>query len=178
MPQEPILIVICTNRINSLSAVVGDYYSQLLSSSNQPTHILALTHLPKDFTETALYANQGKDLAFNQLKEAVEQAHKYVFIVPEYNGSYPGIFKTFLDGLTFPGTFLHKKCALVGVSQGPGGCQMGLSHLTDIFHYLKMNVLPEKVYLRNIIDQRLETVLANNQYQQSLERQAEGLIAY
>lgn len=178
MSQDPILIVISTNRNNSLSAAVGEYYGKLLQDRNQPTKILALTSLPQNFTATALYHNRGKDDAFNQLKHAVEQANKYVFIVPEYNGSFPGILKTFIDGLDFPNTFLHKKCALVGVSQGPGGSLTGLSHLTDVFHYLRMHVFPEKVYLRNITDRRLETVLANTKYPQLLQSQAEGLIAY
>ncbi len=178
MSQDPILIIISTNRINSLSAAVGEYYAELLSDNNQPNQTLSLTSLPSDFTATALYENQGKNAAFNQLKQVVEQATKYVFIVPEYNGAFPGILKTFIDGLDFPGTFRHKKCALVGVSQGPGGGLMGLSHLTDILHYLKMHVLPEKVYLRNITDSRLDTVLANTKYQQWLQSQAEGLIAY
>lgn len=178
MSQDPILIIISTNRINSLSAAVGEYYAKLLRENNQPNQTLSLTSLPNDFITTALYENQGKNAAFNQLKQVVEQANKYVFIVPEYNGSFPGILKTFIDGLDFPGPFQHKKCALVGVSKGPGGGLMGLSHLTDIFHDLKMHVLPEKVYLRNITDSSLETILANTRYQQLLQSQAEELITY
>ena len=178
MSQASTLIVISTNRRNSLSAVLGEYYAKLLNERNHSTETLALEALPTDFTSTAMYENKGKDDSFNQLKEKVEQAQKYVFIVPEYNGSFPGILKTFIDGLDFPNTFLHKKCALVGVSKGQGGCQMGLSHLTDIFHHLKMYVFPEKIYLRGITDSRLETVLENTSYTQLLQRQAEGFIAY
>ena len=108
----------------------------------------------------------------------MEEAQKYVFVVPEYNGSFPGVLKAFIDGLDFPTTFAGKKCALIGVSQGWRGGSTGLSHLTDIFHYLKMDVCPFKVYLPNIIDSRIETVLASNTYKRLLEEQAEAIIHY
>ena len=53
-----------------------------------------------------------------------------------------------------------------------------MSHLTDIFHYLKMHVHPLKPRLGNIRDSQLETVLANTQYVQLLEEQAEGIVNY
>ena len=42
----------------------------------------------------------------------MSQSEKFVFIVPEYNGSFPGVLKTFIDGLAFPDTFEQKKNVL------------------------------------------------------------------
>ncbi|MEL6607264.1 MAG: NAD(P)H-dependent oxidoreductase, partial [Bacteroidota bacterium] len=103
---------------------------------------------------------------------------KYVFIVPEYNGSFPGVFKAFIDGLQFPNTFKDKKCALVGVSKGPQGASFAMSHLTDIFHYLRMHVYPLKPRLAGIRDGQLASVLTNQQYVQLLDEQATGIINY
>ncbi len=178
MADSPILIVVGTNRLNSLSAAVAHYYADLLIQKGQPVQILELSSLPPDFIKTALYENRGKNHDFNQAKTQMEEAHKYVFVVPEYNGSFPGVLKAFIDGLDFPATFAGKKCALVGVSQGWRGGSTALSHLTDIFHYLKMDVYPSKVCLPNIIDSHIETVLASTTYKRLLEGQAEAIIHY
>jgi NAD(P)H-dependent FMN reductase len=178
MADSPILIVIGTNRPNSLSAAVAHYYADLLIKKGQDVQVLALSSLPPDFIKTALYANKGKNPDFNQAKKKMEEARKYVFVVPEYNGSFPGVLKAFIDGLDLPTTFAGKKCALIGVSKGWHGGSMGLSHLTDIFHHLKMDVCPFKVCLPNIIDSRIETVLASTTYKRLLEEQAEAIIDY
>ncbi len=178
MPSTKITVVSGTNNKNALSAQVADYYAELLRKRGCDHQVLKLTSLPDDFTVTALYENSGKNSEFNHLRELMEVTQKYVFIIPEYNGSFPGIFKAFIDGLQFPDTFKGKKCAMVGVSKGPQGGAFAMSHLTDIFHYLKMHVYPLKPRLGNILDSQLATVLANAQYVQLLEEQAEGIINY
>lgn len=173
-----VTIVSATNHQNSLTAQVAEYYAGLLHKRGCDNQVLKLTALPADFTVSALYENRGKHPTFNQLKERMEAAQKYVFIIPEYNGSFPGVFKAFIDGLQFPDTFSGKKCAMVGVSKGPQGGVFAMSHLTDIFHYLKMHVYPLKPRLASIQDRQLATVLANTKYIRLLEEQAEGFMNY
>src|SRR3546814_20991240 len=103
------------------------------------SQILDLSELPADFTASALYHNSGKNEKFNQLRMEMEQAQKYIFMLPEYNNSYPGVFKAFIDGLSYPNALLNKKCALVGISDGPSGHALGLSHINDVFNYLGMH---------------------------------------
>lgn len=176
--ESPILTIVGTNRFNSLCSAVAHYYADLLIKKKQPVQILELSSLPPDFIKAALYENRGKDYAFNQAKMQMEEAQKYVFVVPEYNGSFPGFLKAFIDGLDFPTTFAGKKCALIGIPKGWLGGSTALSHLTDIFHYLQMEVYPSKVCLPNIIDSRIETVLASTTYKRLLEEQAEAIINY
>jgi chromate reductase len=89
-----------------------------------------------------------------------------VFIVPEYNGSFPGVLKVFIDGLNFPNSFIHKKTAIVGISDGVQGGAIALSHLTDIFHYLGLNVLAQKVKIpflkKNFVDGKIVDPLIKN----------------
>ena len=178
MNNTKIVVISGTNNKNSLTAQVADYYARLLHKRGGNIQVLKLTSLPADFTATALYENNGQNPDFNYLQAIMETAQKYVFIIPEYNGSFPGVFKAFIDGLKFPDTFRDKKCAMVGVSKGPQGSAFAMSHLTDIFHYLKMHVHPLKPRLSSIQDSRLETVLANARYVQLLEEQAEEIINY
>ena len=178
MSSTKITVISGTNNKNSLTAQVADYYAGLLQKRGCDNQVLKLTSLPADFTVTALYENNGKNPEFNQLRTIMESAQKYVFIIPEYNGSFPGVFKAFIDGLQFPDTFRDKKCAMVGVSQGLQGGAFAMSHLTDIFHYLKMHVYPLKPKIGGIQDSQLATILANKRYVQLLEEQAEGIINY
>jgi len=108
------------------------------------------------------------------------ETEKFVFIVPEYNGSFPGVLKTFIDGLAFPATFNNKKCALVGISSGVLGAGMALSHLTDIFNYCGMNVLALKPKLANIKDNvdMDKDEITNNLYKELLATQAMQLVDF
>jgi chromate reductase, NAD(P)H dehydrogenase (quinone) len=173
-----IIVVSGTNSKNSLTSQVADYYAGLLHQHGCNNQVLKLTDLPEDFTATALYENNGKNTAFNRLQAIMEAAQKYVFIIPEYNGSFPGVFKAFIDGLPFPSTFREKRCALVGISQGPQGGAFAMSHLTDIFHYLRMHVYPLKPRLSGIQDSQLNTILANERYTRLLKEQAQGMVNY
>ncbi|MES2794483.1 MAG: NAD(P)H-dependent oxidoreductase [Bacteroidota bacterium] len=145
-----ISIVIGTNRADSVTKKVAIFYKNLLENIGNECQIIDLNKLPSDFTFSALYENSNKNLVFNEFKQKIESSEKFVFIVPEYNGSFPGVLKAFIDGLSFPGSLIHKKAALVGISDGVQGGAMALSHLTDIFHYLGLNVLAQKVKIPNL----------------------------
>jgi chromate reductase, NAD(P)H dehydrogenase (quinone) len=151
-----ISIIVSTNRKNAVSKKIAHYYKNLLDNLNTESQIIDLEHLPHDFAFSALYENSGKNEAYNILKQQVENSNKFVFIVPEYNGSFPGVLKTFIDGLSFPGSLQHKKAALVGISDGVQGGAIALSHLVDIFNYLGLNVLAQRVKIplmkKNFVD--------------------------
>jgi len=136
-----ILIVATTNRKNSKTYKVAEYYQNLLNLLSAENDILSLENLPEDFAFSALYENSGKNPEFNLHKDRMDAADKFIFIVPEYNGSFPGVLKTFIDGLGWPNSLTRKKAAFVSISDGGLGGSLAISHLTDIFHYLNCNVL-------------------------------------
>jgi len=145
-----ITIISSTNRPNAISLQVAQQYHALLSERNVNSTIIDLGQLPSDFIESALYKNAGKHDDVNKYIEILKNTDKYVFIVPEYNGSFPGVLKLFLDGMPYPSPFINKKCALVGLSSGTQGAGLALSHLTDIFNYMGMHVLAIKPRLARI----------------------------
>ena len=178
MNPEPILVVCTTNRPHSLTATVAGYYYELLQGKKVPVARLSLMDLPDDFTMSALYANKRKNADFNLLIAKMDLYKKYVFIVPQYNGSFPGVFKAFIDGYAEANIFVGKKCALVGVSKGRQGGVMGLSHLTDILHYLGMVVHPMQPKLCNMPDTNLATLEGKSKYLSLLEQQANLFIHF
>lgn len=171
-------IIIGTNRHNSLSKKVGINYQNLLKSLGQESKIIDLAELPEDFVFSALYHNSGKNEAFNTFQKFVDETTKFVFIVPEYNGSFPGVLKTFLDGLRYPDSFNNKKVALVGISAGVLGNAVGLGHLNDILSYMGTDVLGLRMKLGNMKAHFNGEEFTNDIYRNFLEKQAKALVAF
>lgn len=176
--MEKIAVICGTNRLDSMSYQIAKIYQGLLKNIGHESELIDLADLPNDFVFSALYNNAGKNVEFNHFRDIITQADKFVFIVPEYNGSFPGVLKTFIDGLKYPDSFKNKKCALVGLSSGVQGAGLALSHLTDIFHYCGMEVLSLKPKLSYIERHYKDGAIANELYVSLLTDQAKKLIAF
>ncbi|OUJ72416.1 NADPH-dependent FMN reductase [Hymenobacter crusticola] len=174
-----ITIIAGTNRPNSRALRIAHLYASLLAQRGAAHQLLDLAALPADFITNALYDNVGQHPEFNQLVKLASEADKLVFVVPEYNCSYPGVLKMFIDGLPYPGGIRGKKAALVGLGTGSQGGLLALSHMTDILMYLGTAVLPTRVRLP-FLDQHLtaDGELTNALYQQLLAEQTDQLIAF
>ena len=173
-----ITIIAGTNRPNSISSTLAAHYQAMLQEKGILSQVLDLSELPADFIFSALYANTGKNKAFNELTAMLNQSEKFVFIVPEYNGSFPGVLKAFIDGMNYPNPLRGKKAALVGISSGVQGASLALSHLTDILNYLGMHVLAQKPRLAQIEESMTENRLKNKLYIQLLHEQVEALLRF
>jgi chromate reductase, NAD(P)H dehydrogenase (quinone) len=143
-----ITVVSSTNRPNSMSLVVAKAYHSILESHQQEAQLLDLQDLPADFAGPQLYSAKGEQWRAMEERYIIG-ADKLVFVIPEYQGSFPGVLKSFLDGIS-PRHFNHKKAAIVGVSDGRAGNLRGQDHLTGILHYLKMHVHFSKPKLSQI----------------------------
>tara|TARA_R110000787_G_scaffold285493_2_gene401397 strand:+ start:841 stop:1206 length:366 start_codon:yes stop_codon:yes gene_type:complete len=75
---------------------------------------------------------------------------KIVMIVPEWNRSIPFMLKQMIDNSGWPSTLKNKDIYLIGTSGGIGGNMLGISHLTDILHYVGSNVHHNKVYVTQL----------------------------
>ena len=173
-----ITIISGTNRKSANSFKIARQYQDILKTKGQESSIIDLEKLPEDFLTTAFYENKGANEAFKPLMDQMKACQKFVFIVPEYNGSFPGILKLFIDALEFPGTLRNKKCALVGLSSGVQGSALAMSHLTDIFNYLGMHVLAQKPKLMGINDRMAEDKVKDDLGLQLLNEQADALMNF
>lgn len=144
-----ITIISGTNRPENVTLRVAKTISELLTSMEVEVQILDLQKLPRDFIfRNDVFGNP--DPGFTAIADQfISTADKFVFVVPEYNGSFPGICKAFIDAV-WPEQLKGKKAALVGLSSGRAGNLRGLDHLTGILHYLDIAVLPRKVNIMHI----------------------------
>lgn len=173
-----ITIVVGTNRRDSISQQIGIQYSEILEEHDIDASVLNLMDLPSDFIKSALYENVGKNEEFNTIRELMNQSQKFVFVIPEYNGSFPGVLKAFLDGLDRAKALTDKKCALIGISAGDQGAGLALSHFTDILHYCGTNVLAYKLRLAKIGDSMTDKKITNDLYLSKIQKQAQKLIEF
>lgn len=173
-----ITIIVGTNRRDSVSMQIAVQYSEILSEEGKESSILNLRELPPDFIYSALYENTGKNDLFNRARDLMNQSDKFVFVIPEYNGSFPGVLKAFIDGLDRAKALTDKKCALIGISAGDQGAGLALSHFTDILNYCGTNVLAYRLRLANIADLMTDNKISNQLYLSKIQKQAKKLIEF
>jgi len=80
----------------------------------------------------------------------VTNTEKFLFIIPEYNGSFPGVLKVFIDACDLPESFYDKKAAITGLSSGKYGNIRGVDHFTGVCHYMHLQVMPLKIHIAAI----------------------------
>lgn len=143
-----ITIIAGTNRAGSNSLKLARYYQQQLKEKGAESQILSLDQLPASLISSDMYGKRSPE--FQAIQDVVSASQKFLFVIPEYNGSFPGVLKTFIDACTFPESFYGKKAALVGLSSGKYGNVRGLEHFTGICHYIHLEVMPLRIHISGI----------------------------
>ena len=80
-------------------------------------------------------------------------------VVPEYNGSFPGILKYFIDLLPFPESFDCRPVSYVGVSAGQWGALRAVEQLQLVFGYRNAYVHPPRTFLLRSIPYWMRLVI-------------------
>lgn len=140
-----ITIIAGTNRRDSYSLKVANYYQRQLDRKGYGSEVISLESLPDNFIVSDLYGARSE--AFQPIQDRISASTKFIFIIPEYNGSFPGVLKTFIDACLFPDSFVGKKTALVGISSGKYGNIRGVEHFTGVCHYLNLHTLPLRIHI-------------------------------
>ncbi len=150
-----ITVISGTNRTGAKTHIFAKKYAELLKEhSDEDVRYFSLENLPQDFYHNAMYAEAGQSKDLGKIQdEQLLAASKWVIFSPEYNGSYPGILKLFIDAISirnYKGTFVGKKVALLGVASGRAGNLRGMDHLTGIFNHVGATVFPNKLPISQI----------------------------
>lgn len=161
-----ITVISGTNRKNSKTEIVAKYYYETIKSiTGTPVKYFSLQDIPLDTLNPEMYEENGQSSELRKLQdEYLVDAHKWVIISPEYNGSYPGVLKLFLDAVSirkYKETFKNKKLGLVGVASGRGGNLRGLDQLTNSMNYLGFSVMANKLPL-SLIDKSISNEQVSN----------------
>lgn len=173
------ITVICsTNLIDNATQWIARFYTELLEKAGQEVNLLSLEDLPPSFVYPDMFSKP--DEAFKAtMEKCMIRAERFVFVVPEYHGSIPGILKVLIDGCDVESCFAGKKACLVGVSGGRQGNLMGLEHLTTILHHINTAVYHDKVKISNYNNMIKDTgEVKDPETKKRLKRQMEGFLKF
>lgn len=145
------ITVLCgTNRPGSYTSKVAAFYRDRLRLKNVEHQFFSLEDMPQDLLTNDMYTfNQHPGM--NKIQQQfLQPTSKYVIVFPEYNGSFPGVLKAFVDASDIKACWHNKKACLVGVSAGRAGNLRGMEHLTNILNHMRVNVLHLKIPMSGI----------------------------
>ncbi len=171
-----ITIVSTTSRNGSKTLELSHFVQGLFLKKGIEAKVLDLQHLPEDFFTSVLYRSPKSD-SFQGIQELVSGTDKFLFVIPEYNCSFPGILKSFVDALDFPKSFRGKKGGMIGLSDGTQGATVAMSHFSDILNYLGMVLVPSRPRLINVGQHFYDGKMHNEIYTQHIDRILDELIA-
>lgn len=174
--MKKITIICGTNRENSYTEKVSNYYSGLLAEKGVEVKVLSLKELESVVSLSNYFEKENAKL--NALIEKyITGTNLFVFIVPEYNGSYPGIMKLFLDTV-HPKHWENKFACLTGVAGGRAGNLRGMEHLTGVLNYLKMHVYHNRLPISQVDRIFASATPSNEETVKVINKQLDGFLSF
>jgi chromate reductase len=145
MTESPILLISGTNRSGSNSMKIAKIIEGHYRKASVPVSLLGMDELPGEVFRPDAYMN--KPPAMVELQRRVLDSHGLHVVTAEYNGSFPGVLKYFIDMLKFPESFDRKPVAFVGVANGMWGGLRAVEQLQMVFGYRNAHIYPDRVFI-------------------------------
>ncbi len=175
-------IISGTNRSNSRTSIVANAYAALLAAAGEDVKVLDLSEVDFSYFSEDMYSADGISAKLAELQDTfILAADRLVFCIPEYNGSFPGIVKTFIDAISvreYGRNFKGKTIGMIGIASGRSGNIRGMDHLSTSLGYMGGWILPNKLPVSSVeglLDANNELVDASTIA--ALKKHAEELIA-
>ena len=143
-----ITLISGTNRPGSNTLKVTHLLADIYREFGVPTRLLVLQELPPELFLPTSYAK--KPASFAPFEVGVLEASGLVIVTPEYNGSFPGVLKLFIDHLKFPDSFEGRPVCFVGLAAGVWGALRAVEQLQGVFGYRNAHIFPKRVFLPGI----------------------------
>jgi NAD(P)H-dependent FMN reductase len=143
-----ITVISGTNRPGSNTRKMAAVVQEMLASTGHQTALIDLAELPAEIIAGSSYA--AKPDTFAVFQDAVLDTDGLLSIVPEYNGSFPGILKYFIDMLRFPESLYEKPAGFVGISAGRWGGLRAVEQLEMIFQYRNAHLFGRRCFIPHV----------------------------
>jgi len=146
-----ITLIAGTNRPGSQTLRVTKMLEKKYKNAGAETLLLDLNKLPMEIFAPSAYDKAPE--SFSPFSEGVVKADGLIVVTPEYNGSFPGVLKLFIDHLKFPESFERRPVAFVGLAAGMWGALRSVEQLQMIFSYRNALLFNERVFLPRVESQ-------------------------
>lgn len=143
-----IVVISGTNRPGARTLAVAKIVDGILQKAGERTQLLDLTDLPHELFTPEAYTTKPPE--FEAFQRAILEARGILTVVPEYNGSYPGVLKHFIDMLSFPESLVDKPAGFVGLSAGRWGGIRSVEQLKMVMQYRHAHLYGRACYLPGI----------------------------
>lgn len=165
------IAVVCgTNREGALSRTLAAEVAECYRNLGHEVDGLDMRELaPEALTPTA-YGHRPP--AVQALVDRFLASEGAVFVIPEYNGSYPGVLKLFIDMLPFPEGFEARPCAFIGLAAGQFKGLRAVEHFQQVAAYRNAHVLPRRLFIGDSFKAFIDGKLADDELSQRLRDQA------
>ena len=122
-----------TDRPGSYTLKVANYVRGIFREQHKDVDLIDLATLKLRDAESGDYY-KGAQGSYKEAEERVHSAEGLVIVVPEYNGSFPGALKLFIDYWRYPATFEHRPVAFIGLGARWGGLRP-VEHLQQVLGF-------------------------------------------
>ncbi len=166
-------IISCTDRPNSNALKVSNYVKTLYRQKGINAEVINLEDFPLGKVIGGKYGKEIPEV--EAFRDPIINADGLVFVIPEYNGSFPGILKMLVDYLPFPGAFTKMPMAFIGESTGAFGGLRAVEQFQMIANYRNALQFPERVFIARVHNEFDEAEGLKNEFTQGLlESQVEN----
>ena len=125
------LVVVCgTNRAGALSRLLAQEVASAYTQDGHSVDLLDMAELPVSVLQPTAYKEPHADVT--ALVQRFLKSDGAVFVIPEYNGSYPGVLKLFVDMLPYPEGFEKRPCAFIGLAAGQFKSLRAVEHFQQV----------------------------------------------
>ena len=134
------------NRRENNSLKLARHAAALYGKLGEAVTLLDLHQLPQESLHPAGYGDKPERLQADFIAPVLA-SEGLVLVVPEYNGSYPGVLKYFVDLLPFPESFDCRPVAFIGHSGGYYGALRSVEQLQMVFAYRNAYLFNRRVFI-------------------------------
>ena len=143
-----ITVISGTNRPGSNTRKIAVLIQEMLEGTGEEVTLLDLAELPTEIFADSSYAS--KPGSFAAFQEQMIETDGVLTVIPEYNGSFPGALKYFIDMLSFPESLYEKPAAFVGISSGRWGGLRAVEHLEMVFQYRHAHLFGRRCFIPGV----------------------------
>lgn len=171
------IVVICgTNRKGALSRLLAAEVVESYRQRDVSVDLLDMAELPVSALDENAYKEPATEVT--ALVDRFLKADGAVFIVPEYNGSYPGVLKLFVDMLPYPDGFDSRPCAFIGLAAGQFQGLRAVEHFQGVAGYRNAHLFPRRLFIGDSYSKFVDGRLSDDELSDRLHQQADGFLAF
>lgn len=171
------IVVVCgTNRKGALSRLLATEVAETYRLRDATVDLIDMSELPASALLETAYKEPTQEVT--DLVNRFLKSDGAVFVVPEYNGSYPGVLKLFVDMLPYPDGFDSRPCAYLGLAAGQFHGLRAVEHFQGIAGYRNAYTYPRRLFIGDSYSKFVDGKLADDELTKRLNEQADGFLKF